>query len=104
MKDLEYDDASVIYFISRVGTSEVARKFVEELGSDSAIGRMVYVCPNDLGIKKAAFERSRNNDEYTLEVSIYFAKLQVMFGYLLTILLSYSSSSLPRCRLVLKQV
>jgi hypothetical protein len=76
MEDLGYDDASIIFIISRVGTSEGARQFVKGLGDDSIIGRMVYVCPSDLGSsKRAAFERSRDNDEYTLEVSVIFAQV-----------------------------
>jgi hypothetical protein len=90
MEDLRYDDASIIFLISRVGTSEGARQFVEGLGHDSIIGRMVYVCPSDLGSKRAAFDRSGNNDEYTLEVSAVFAQvasyLSYIFGYLLTTL------------------
>jgi hypothetical protein len=92
MKNLGYDSASIIFIISRVGTNEEARKFVKGLGDDSAIGRMVYVCPSDLGSKRAVFERSKENDEYTLEVSVIFAQaavyLSYMFRYSLIILFS----------------
>jgi hypothetical protein len=90
MENLRYDDASIIFIISRVGTGEGARQFVNRLGNDSIIGRMVYVCPSDLGSKTAPFERSGDNDEYTLEVSVIFAQvasyLSYMFRYSLTTL------------------
>jgi hypothetical protein len=81
MEGLRYDDASIIFIISRVGTSEEARRFVNGLGDDSIIGRMVYVCPSDLGSKRAAFERSGGNDEYTLEVSVIFVQVAIIVIY-----------------------
>jgi hypothetical protein len=91
MEDLRYDDASIIFIISRVGTSEEAQRFVKGLGDDSSIGRMVYVCPSDLGSKRAAF-KSGENDEYTLEVGAIFIQVAsyflYAFRYLLTILFS----------------
>jgi hypothetical protein len=70
MERLGYNNASVIFLISRVGTSEEARQFVKGLGEDYRIGSTVYVSPSDLALKRAAFERSGDNNAYTLLVSI----------------------------------
>ena len=71
MERLGYDNASVVFLISRVGTSEEARQFVQGLGNDPSIGSTVYVSPSDLAAKRAAFERSGDNNAYTLLVSNY---------------------------------
>jgi hypothetical protein len=84
MKELRYDDASIIFIISRVGTSEGARQFVKGLGDDPIIGRMVYVCPNDLGSKRAAFERIGDNNKYSLEVSVIVAHVASYLSYDIT--------------------
>src|SRR5579871_5843921 len=69
MKRLGYDDASVIFLISRVGTSEEAKQFVQGLGEDPIIGNTVYVSPSDLAAKRAVYEKSGDNDAYTILVS-----------------------------------
>jgi hypothetical protein len=69
MRNLGYDDAAVVFLISRVGTSEVARVFVEGLGNDEYIGDTVYVSPADLQLKRAAFQNSGNDTAYTEMVS-----------------------------------
>jgi hypothetical protein len=90
MEDLRYDDASIVFIISRVGTNEGARQFVKGLGDDSIIGRMVYVCPSDLGSKRAAFERSGDNDNYTIEVSVYFCPSCKLFVIYVRIFANHS--------------
>ena len=69
MRKLGYTDASLVFLISRVGTSEVARVFVEGLGNDTYIGQAVYVSPADLQLKRAAFQNSGNDIGYTELVS-----------------------------------
>jgi hypothetical protein len=73
MEQLRYDNASVVFLISRVGTSESARLFIQGLGEDPIIGSTVYVSHSDLAAKKAAFERSGDNDAYTILVGIPIA-------------------------------
>jgi hypothetical protein len=69
MRKLGYRDAAVVFLISRVGTSEDARVFVEGLGKDEYIGKTVYVSPADLQLKRAAFQNSGNDVAYTEMVS-----------------------------------
>jgi hypothetical protein len=69
MRDLGYGDAAVVFLISRVGTSEYARVFIENLGKDEYIGKTVYVSPADLQLKRAAFQNSGNDVAYTEVVS-----------------------------------
>jgi hypothetical protein len=64
-----YDDASVIYLISRVGTSKGAQQFVQGLGNDPSIGSTVFVCPSDLAAKRAVLKKSGDNNAYTVLVS-----------------------------------
>ena len=54
---------------------------VKGLGDDTIIGRMVYVCPNDLGIKRAAFERIGDDNKYSLEVSVIVAHVASYLSY-----------------------
>ncbi|KAF2184563.1 hypothetical protein K469DRAFT_666366 [Zopfia rhizophila CBS 207.26] len=78
MERLGYNNASVVFLISRVGTSETARQFVEGLGNDSRIGNTVYVSENDMALKRAAFENSGDNNGYTLLlIKLFLAALQV---------------------------
>lgn len=69
MERLGYDDASVIFLISRVGTSKKAQQFVQGLGNDPSIGSTVYVSPSDLAAKRAVLKNSGDNDAYTVLVS-----------------------------------
>jgi hypothetical protein len=86
MKRLKYDDASVIFLISRVGTSEEARQFVQGLGKDPSIGSTVYVSPGDLAAKRAVYQKSGDNNAYTVLVSIMTAvPLLIVYEYTLTI-------------------
>jgi len=71
MDRLGYDNASVIFLVSRVGTSEKAKRFIQGLGNDPSIGSTVYVSPGDLAAKRAAFERSGDNNAYTLLVRTF---------------------------------
>ena len=67
----EYGPASVLYLISRVGTDETARRYVEALANDKDIGSAVYVTPADLGLaaKRTVFLNSENDAAYTRLVS-----------------------------------
>lgn len=60
-----YTPATSIYIISRVGTSESARQYVESLRTDAAIGSIIYASPDDIMLKRAAFERSGNSAGYS---------------------------------------
>lgn len=73
MERLGYDDASVIFLISRIGTSEKALQFVWGLGRDHSIGSTVYVSPNDLAAKKAVYKNIGDNNAYTELVSVMTA-------------------------------
>ena len=80
MKQLDYDDAAVIFLISRVGTSEEARQFVQGLGDDPTIGSTVYVAPGDLAAKRAVYEKSGDNNAYTALVRVMAAvQLSMVF-------------------------
>lgn len=63
------DKAAVVLAISRVGTVEAARKFVEGLAKDKDIGGAIYVGKDDLKSKNAAFIPSKDDIAYTEEVS-----------------------------------
>lgn len=69
MNRRHYDKASVIYLISRVGSSTEARQFIQGLGEDPQIGSTVYVSTLDLASKRAIYE-GRGDDEYTSLVSV----------------------------------
>ncbi len=80
MKQLGYGDAAVIFLISRVGTSEGARQFVQGLGEDATIGSTVYVSPSDLAAKRAVYEKSGDNNAYTVLVRVMTAvQLSMVF-------------------------
>ena len=64
-----YSGAPVIFLISRVGTSESARAYLENLGNDLEIGSITYVSPADIGLKLAAFENTKDDVGYTELVS-----------------------------------
>lgn len=86
MARLAYDDASVAFLISRVGTDERARQFVQGLGDDPSIGSIVYVSPSDLAAKRAVFVKSGDNNAYTVLVSIItLFQLSIVYEYTLTI-------------------
>lgn len=73
MKHLGYGDAAVIFLVSRVGTSEEARRFVQGLGEDAAVGSTVYVSPSDLAAKRAVYEKSGPDNAYTVLVRVMTA-------------------------------
>ena len=95
MKRLGYDNASVVFLVSRVGTSEKARQFVEGLGNDPSIGSTVYVSPMDLAAKRAAFKKSGDNNAYTLLVSIITASQLIVYKYKLTVFSSSADPAIP---------
>lgn len=66
-----YKKAAVVFLISRVGTSDDARKFLEKLRNDKEVGHMVYATKDDLNEKWEAFKASEDNAAYTGWVSIY---------------------------------
>lgn len=70
MEELLYQAASVVFLISRVGTSEQARKFLDELRNDPFVGSTVYASPDDLALKREAFRRSGDDTGYTALVSV----------------------------------
>jgi len=65
-----YTKAAVVFLISRVGTSDEARNFLEELRNDKEVGHMVYSSKDDLNEKWEAFKASGDNVAYTGWVSI----------------------------------
>jgi len=69
MEKLGYESASVVFLISRVGTSQQAQKFVEELGNDPDVGTIVYVSKSDLTLKRSVFKGIEDDNEYTRMVS-----------------------------------
>jgi hypothetical protein len=71
MKLRGYKKAAVVFLISRVGTSEDARKFLEKLRKDKEVGHMVYCSKADLNEKWEAFKAGGDNLAYTAWVSIY---------------------------------
>ncbi|KAF1981824.1 hypothetical protein K402DRAFT_408161 [Aulographum hederae CBS 113979] len=78
MRHLGYQDASVVFLIARVGNNEEARKFIEDLGKDALVGDSVYVSPDDLASKRAAFEKSGANKAYTETlVKLFLSALEV---------------------------
>jgi hypothetical protein len=70
MKLRGYEKAAVVFLISRVGTSEDARKFLEKLRNDKEVGHMVYSSKDDLNEKWEAFKSGGDNAAYTSWVSI----------------------------------
>ena len=86
MDRLGYGYASVVFLISRVGTSEDARQFIQGIGNDPIIGSTVYVSLGDLAAKKTVFEKSRDDNAYTLLVSVFVASQCIIIcEYTLTI-------------------
>jgi GH25 family lysozyme M1 (1,4-beta-N-acetylmuramidase) len=71
MKLRGYKKAAVVFLISRVGTSEEARKFLDELGKDKEVGHMVYSSKDDLSEKLEVFKAYHDNAAYTGWVRIY---------------------------------
>lgn len=67
---LGYDPATVVFLITRVGTSQDAIKFVEELSADDQIGSMIYASGKDLATKRSAFLRTNGEAGYTALVCI----------------------------------
>lgn len=94
MERLDYSNASVVFLISRVGTSEEARQFVKGLGEDRSIGSTVYVSPSDLALKRAAFKRSGDDNAYTLLVSIITTCIVTQISLYVRVSANYISSSL----------
>jgi len=60
-----YKRGAVVFLISRVGTSETAKKFIDELRHDKEAGHMVYSSSQDLNEKREAFIASGNDKAYT---------------------------------------
>ena len=72
-----YKKAAVVFLISRVGTSEEAKKFLHELGNDKEVGHMVYSSKEDLNEKWEVFKACEGNVAYSAWVSIHLT-----FSYL----------------------
>jgi hypothetical protein len=68
LRKLGYPPASVTYLVSRVGTNEQARVYLEGLSQDPNIGNAIYVSPADLMAKMNVFRVSQNNIAYTNQV------------------------------------
>jgi len=60
-----YKRAAVVFLISRVGTSEQAKIFLEELRNDKVAGHMMYSSPLDLNEKREAFRACGIDAAYT---------------------------------------
>jgi hypothetical protein len=69
MDSYGYKRGAVIFLISRVGTSEPAKKFLDELRRDKVVGHMVYSSSQDLNEKREAFITGGNDSAYTALVS-----------------------------------
>jgi hypothetical protein len=97
MERLGYDNTSVLFLISRVGTSKEAQQFVQDIGNDPSIGSTVYVSPSDLAAKRDVFKRSGDSNAYTLLVSIIaaFQLLLIVCEFTLTIISSLADPAIP---------
>ncbi|KAE8446549.1 hypothetical protein EG329_011881 [Mollisiaceae sp. DMI_Dod_QoI] len=72
------DKAAVVLAISRVGTSESARRFVESLAQDEYIGNAIYVNADEVKSKFTAFIQCREDKAYTEElIKFFLAALKV---------------------------
>jgi hypothetical protein len=77
MKLRGYEKAAVVFLISRVGTSDNAKKFLRRLRNDKEVGHMVYSSKDDLNGKWEAFKACEDNAAYTAWISIHLT-----FSYL----------------------
>jgi len=66
-----YGDAAVAFLISRVGNSQDARVFLDELRRDKKIGGMVYCSPEDMEEKQAIFQKCKDDAGYSAWVSSF---------------------------------
>ena len=60
-----FPPASAVFLISRVGNSETAEQFLQDLSDDPEIGQMVYSSKKDLLMKKDVFRSIDDNVLYT---------------------------------------
>lgn len=67
----------MVFLISRVGTSEDAKKFLEELRNDQVAGHMMYTSPLDLNEKREVFRECGIDAAYTALVSILIISVSV---------------------------
>ena len=68
-----YKKAAVVFLISRVGTSEEARNFLDEIRNDKEVGDIVYSSKEDLNEKWEVFKAGEDNAAYSAWVSIHLA-------------------------------
>jgi hypothetical protein len=66
-----YKKSAAVFLISRVGTSEEARKFLDELRNDKEVGDIVYSSKEDLNEKWEVFRAGEDNAAYSAWVSIH---------------------------------
>jgi hypothetical protein len=80
MERLGYKNAATVFLISRVGSSEEAKKFLDALRDDKEIGHMVYSSKEDLNEKWEAFRAGGDNAAYTAWVSTQLILSYLMFS------------------------
>ncbi|KAH7048437.1 hypothetical protein B0J12DRAFT_741168 [Macrophomina phaseolina] len=72
------DKASVAYLISRVGTSERAQNFLNDLRNDPYIGKSVYAAEADLALTREVFLRAAGDSHYLANlVKLFLEALHV---------------------------
>jgi hypothetical protein len=59
----------VVFLISRVGNSETATTFLEELQNDASLGGMMYCSIEKLDELRAKFQAQNDDAQYTAWVS-----------------------------------
>jgi hypothetical protein len=80
MELLGYKNAAAVFLISRVGSSEEAKEFLNALRNDEEVGHMVYSSKEDLNEKWEAFREGRDNTAYTAWVSTQLILSYLMFS------------------------